>query len=244
MQKLVVESKDSGKKLITFITSKYSNLKIGDLRRALKQKDIKINGKRVNKDVILNKGDNLYIYIADNVLEGIKENEKTDITFEDENILIVDKPQDTVVTGTNSLTEALQKKYDYIAPCHRIDRNTVGLVMFAKNEGALKYIKDKFRNGEIEKHYIANCYGIPKQNEAELEAYLFKDRKKAIVYISDVPKTGYVKIKTSYKVVSANKESNTSVLDVTLHTGRTHQIRAHLAHMGLPIIGDGKYRLI
>ena len=101
-------------------------------------------------------------------------------------------------------------------------------------------IMTRFANGEIEKHYIACCYGIPKK-DATLNAYLFKDSKKAIVYISKEPKKGASKIQTSYKLLEENKDKNLSLLDVTLHTGKTHQIRAHLAYAGLPVLGDGKY---
>ncbi len=169
-----------------------------------------------------------------------------DIIFEDDNILVINKPVGIEVTNiTNngiSLT-SLCKEYinGFVKPCHRLDRNTEGLVLFAKNEQALNILLDKFKNKEIEKHYIATVYGIPKKKQERLEAYLFKDTKKSLVYISDEFKKGYQKIITSYRIISENKENNTCILDINLETGRTHQIRAHLAHIGFPIIGDGKY---
>ena len=157
--------------------------------------------------------------------------------------MVVNKPAEIEVVGENSLTTELCKYYNSasIFPCHRLDRNTTGLVLFAKNEEALNILLEKFKNREIEKHYQSLVYGIPRKKEDTLTAYLFKDAKKSLVYISDVPKKGYEKIITSYKVISCNNKNNTSLLDVNLHTGKTHQIRAHLAYIGYPIIGDGKY---
>lgn len=240
MQKLSVELSDDNKFLITYLSSKYPKVNVNTFYKTLRKKDIKINGKRVNKNINIHYGDEIQVYLTDDILNGVDLNLKISKVYEDDNIVVIDKPKDIEVEGENSVTSILRNDYDYIEPCHRIDRNTTGLVIFAKNEESLHEIIKMFENFEIEKHYIACCYGIPKLN-ATLYAYLFKESKKSIVYISKEPKKGYSKIQTSYSLIMQNKEKNLSLLDVTLHTGKTHQIRAHLAFAGLPILGDGKY---
>ena len=238
MKNLIVNKKYNGKKLNNFILDSFPNLNQNTLFKALRKKDIRVNDKRVNENITIFENDEIKVFISDELLEG---NINLDIIYEDENILVINKPANIEVTGENSITTILEKKYKFVKPCHRIDRNTLGLVLFAKNQESLDILLNKFKKREIEKHYIATVYGIPKIKKAKLEAYLFKDNKKSLVYISDTPKIGYQKIITSYTVINENKKNNTSVLDVELETGRTHQIRAHLAHIGLPIIGDGKY---
>ena len=238
MQKLIVDKKFDNKKISDFLYFNFNGLTKNTLYKAFRKKDIRINDIKINEDTIVHFGDNITVYIIDELLFKSINLEKI---YEDENILVINKPNNIEVVGKDSVTSTLEKEYSYISPCHRLDRNTTGLLLFAQNEEALNILLDKFKNKEIEKHYLAKVYGIPKKKYEELTAYLFKDNKKALVYISDTPKIGYVKIQTSYTLVEKNENENYSILDIELHTGKTHQIRAHLAHIGLPIIGDGKY---
>ena len=197
----------------------------------LKNKEIKVNGERVKGDVLLSAGDTVCYYLTQ------KQEEKSAYTiiYEDENVLIADKE-----SGVNSeavYADLARKRTCYFI--HRLDRNTKGLLVFALTEQMEKALLSAFRERKVEKVYHALCFGCPEKEQAVLIAYWKKDEKKSLVRIFDKTFEGAEKIVTQYRIL--NQESGLSKLEVTLHTGKTHQIRAHLAHIGCPIVGDMKY---
>lgn len=197
----------------------------------LKNKEIKVNGKRVSSDVTVEKGDEVCYFLTK------KQEEKPAffVVYEDENLLVVDKE-----SGVNS--EAVYAALSRERNCyfiHRLDRNTQGLMAFALNEKTERALLSAFKERRVEKRYHALCVGTFPQREEVLTAYLKKDAERAQVKVFDVPKNGAEQIVTEYRVLSV-KDGFTKV-EVTLHTGKTHQIRAHLAHIGCPILGDMKY---
>ena len=248
MIKLEVDEKGNNKKIVSYLQSKYGKLPQNAIFKALRNKDIKVNGIRIKDNVTLELGDEIEVYIKDDIILGRVsrfEIVQRDIVYEDENMLVYNKPTGIEVQGKNGeigLEEALKSQLclTFLRACHRLDRNTEGLVIFAKNVDAENALLEMIKNKCVKKYYKALVYGIPKNKAMTMKAYLLKDSKNSQVIISDVKLKGYQEIITRYRVLEAYQD-NTSLLEIELITGRTHQIRAHLAYIGYPIIGDGKY---
>ena len=233
------------------------------LYKYLRLKRIKLNGRRAEISSRLQPGDRVDLYIGDEffpdpaVPEFLAVPPEVKVVYEDANLLLADKPQGLVVhedqeqspdTLINRVKRYLYEKGEYdpakeasFAPalCNRIDRNTGGLVIVAKTAEALRILNAAIRNREIEKSYLCLVKGTPSPKAATLTHYHIKDEgeNKALVY--DSPRPGAKTMVAKYRVLQS--KGNYSLLEVELETGRTHQIRAQMAHIGHPLVGDGKY---
>ena len=205
------------------------------LREALAKRDVKQNGARIGADAQVKPGDTLIAFVPAFLKEAL------DIVFEDEAYLVVNKPKGVPVTGGTASLEGLCARHTGapVFACHRLDVMTGGLTLLAKGEEALFAAERAFKARELKKTYRALVRGCPSPREAALCGYLRKDEKAARVAVLDRPAPGALPIETRYRVIEEGE--GVSRLEVDLITGRTHQIRAHLAHIGHPILGDDKY---
>lgn len=205
-------------------------------RALIKAKDAKINGARVKDDVVLTAGDVVTVFYEQKQMA-----KHYNLVFIDDNVIAVDKFDniETINSKGDSLYDELKAEYGEIYAIHRLDRRTSGLVIFARNRVAENELLTAFKNRLLDKKYHAIVKGQFNSSHAILKNYCVKDAKNSIVKVIDKPTPNAVEIITEYKVIKTI--GSNSLVEITLHTGRTHQIRAHIAYIGHQVIGDGKY---
>lgn len=264
MKSFIINSNDAGQRVSKFIEKTVPALPQGLLYKSFRLKRIKLNKKRCQPQDRLSQGDLLELYINDEFFgEGrqdlvfLKVPDRIQVVYEDQNILLVDKKPGLVVhedddntpdTLINRILHYLYNKGEYQpdaeqsfvpALCNRIDRNTGGIVMAAKNAETLRILNQKIRDREIAKFYLAIVHGRMKPSQGKLEGFLLKDEDRAQVKVFSRPVPGGKSAATLYKTLRT--AGGLSLVECELLTGRTHQIRAQFAAAGHPLLGDGKY---
>ena len=265
MKELMIKPNDAGQRLDRFVGKAVPLLPESLLQKYIRLKRIKLNGKGAKRDTRLAAGDAVQLYINDEFFEKPREENsylkvgtpRLAVVYEDDNILLADKKPGVLCHSAgawdyNTLIANIQaylaqkgewrpREENSFAPalCNRIDRNTGGIVIAAKNAEALRILNEKIRDREIEKYYLCAVCGRPKPSKGRLENYIFKDAAKNQVFIKSAPEPGARTAITEYRVMDTR--NGISLVECRLLTGRTHQIRAQMANKGWPLLGDGKY---
>ncbi len=263
MKEFIINRNDSGQRLDKFVLKAVPRLPQSMMYKAIRNKRIKINGKRAEISSRLCEGDTVQMYLNDEFFDSVRETEfmsvssALNIIYEDDNIMLLDKKNGMVVhedddntadTLINRVKRYLYEKGEYdpgaensFAPalCNRLDRNTGGIVIAAKNAESLRILNQKIRDREIEKYYLCVTVGVPPKRADTVTAYLEKDSASNTVKVTDRKSGTNKTIVTSYRIIRDN--GSLALVEIKLGTGRTHQIRAHMAHIGCPLLGDGKY---
>lgn len=264
MKTFKISKNDSGQRLDKFISKAVPALPKSLMYKYIRTKRIKVNSKRSEISTKLLEGDIVDMYINDEFFAPVDErydflsaSKKLDIVYEDENILLLDKkvgllshPDETEYNDTliTRVKRYLYEKGEYnpkdensFAPAlvNRIDRNTGGIVIAAKNAESLRILNQKLKDRELEKYYLCVIHGSLRKKSGLLTGWLTKDEKKNKVQVFDRERQGAKEIRTKYSVIS--ERDGLSLVEVELLTGRTHQIRAHFSSIGHPLLGDGKY---
>ena len=221
---------DKNRKLSKLALYHIEDLTFASLMKALRKKDVKVNGKRISQDITLSIGDKVDVFYDAKIAQMFS------VLYQDQNVLVINKYSGFT---SESVFEQISQKYEGANFIHRLDRNTSGIMIFSLSNLATDQLLNGFKKRTFDKIYTATVVGkLPKKQDV-LTAYLVKDQESALVKIYDKKVKGSVPIKTGYTVLEQRED--TSLLSITLYTGKTHQIRAHLAHIGNPILGDGKY---
>lgn len=248
MKEIRVNNLKKEEKIIYIIKDRFPNLSSSTLYKALRNKDIKVNEKRINNpEYLVKSNDLIQIYISDSLLFGLPK--EVNIQYEDDNILVAYKPQGILSNNEdNEQTEPTFEDFvksvkgNNLKICHRLDRNTSGLIIFSKNNTSYSNLLEAFKEGYITKEYIAYVSGTSfDKTTYHYENYILKDNKLGIsrIYNKNLPNSQ--KIVTDIFVEKVYKQKDYSILRVIIHTGKTHQIRALLSSISHPIIGDPKY---
>lgn len=264
LKSFIVNKNDAGQRLDKYLTKSLPNLPKALMYKYIRKKRIKVGGKRAEISTRLCPGDVIDLYINDEFFEKsetrydfMSASKSLDIVYEDENIMLLNKKVgllshpdngeyiDTLITRVKRYLfekgEFLPDEENSFTPAlvNRIDRNTSGIVIAAKTAQALRVLNQKMKDREIHKYYLCVTDGVPKKGSDVLEGFLFKDEKKNKVFVSKKSQVGSKTIRTKYTVLKS--KNGLSLVEIELLTGRTHQIRAHMASIGCPLLGDGKY---